>query len=76
MSQRNYDKITDPGTLEKFVDRLLEAVPRLVRELRSRANLTTQTGPSHPRPGVGGPQMDRRRNATAGGGFKAREGMR
>lgn len=25
MSQRNYDKITDPGTLEKFVDRLLEA---------------------------------------------------
>lgn len=64
------------SSTEACVDRLLEAVPRLVRELRSRANLTTQTGPSHPRPGVGGPQMDRRRNATAGGGFKAREGMR
>ena len=33
--------------------------------------LTTQTGPSHPHPGVGGVSTPRRPNATVGGGFRA-----
>ncbi|NMA26136.1 MAG: hypothetical protein GX934_00025 [Burkholderiales bacterium] len=34
--------------------------------------LTTQTGPSHPHPGVGGVSTPRRPNATVGGGFRIR----
>ncbi|MGI5843016.1 MAG: hypothetical protein ACOX9B_02380 [Candidatus Xenobium sp.] len=37
----------------------------------AEVRLTTQTGPSHPHPGVGGVSTDRRPNATVGGGFRA-----
>ena len=36
----------------------------------AEVRLTTQTGPSHPHPGVGGVSTPRRPNATPGGGFK------
>ncbi|NMA27294.1 MAG: hypothetical protein GX934_05980 [Burkholderiales bacterium] len=38
----------------------------------AEVRLTTQTGPSHPRPGVGGVSTPRRPNATPGGGFRQR----
>ncbi|NMA28499.1 MAG: hypothetical protein GX934_12140, partial [Burkholderiales bacterium] len=36
----------------------------------AEVRLTTQTGPSHPHPGVGGVSTPRRPNATPGGGFR------
>ncbi|NMA27266.1 MAG: hypothetical protein GX934_05840 [Burkholderiales bacterium] len=36
----------------------------------AEVRLTTQTGPSHPHPGVGGVSTSRRPNATVGGGFR------
>ncbi|NMA28359.1 MAG: hypothetical protein GX934_11390, partial [Burkholderiales bacterium] len=36
----------------------------------AEVRLTTQTGPSHPHPGVGGVSTDRWPNATVGGGFR------
>ncbi|MGI5845149.1 MAG: hypothetical protein ACOX9B_13370 [Candidatus Xenobium sp.] len=37
----------------------------------AEVRLTTQTGPSHPHPGVGGVSTPRRPNATPGGGFRS-----
>ncbi|MGI5844761.1 MAG: hypothetical protein ACOX9B_11350, partial [Candidatus Xenobium sp.] len=37
----------------------------------AEVRLTTQTGPSHPHPGVGGVSTPRRPNATVGGGFRS-----
>ncbi|MGI5845313.1 MAG: hypothetical protein ACOX9B_14215, partial [Candidatus Xenobium sp.] len=36
----------------------------------AEVRLTTQTGPSHPHPGVGGVSTPRWPNATVGGGFR------
>ncbi|MGI5844049.1 MAG: hypothetical protein ACOX9B_07740 [Candidatus Xenobium sp.] len=41
----------------------------------AEVRLTTQTGPSHPHPGVGGTSRDRRPNATPGGGFRMAGGF-
>ncbi|MGI5845305.1 MAG: hypothetical protein ACOX9B_14175 [Candidatus Xenobium sp.] len=40
----------------------------------AEVRLTTQTDPSHPRPGVGGFSTPRRSNAKPGGGFRAEKG--
>jgi len=67
-----------PGVRTEGVEAGLDARKACVEERSVVGNyvstaevrLTTQTGPSHPYLGVGGPQMDRLPNATVGGGFR------